>query len=285
MTDTKLNGVAPKRVVMMDLDGCVADDRWRQNKLPHNGGSWDEYHDGCDRDVVLGHGGAVLRSHIEAGHTIIFTTGRPAKVGKKSGDWITEHFGISKDDFAILMRPDADHRRAVDLKAEFADFVLGHKHDIVAAYDDRSDIVEMYRSKGINACVLDHKGLQIWQPDERPPVVTSEQREIVQGDPKAQAQAEVPVEHQKFDDVPVVRSNPRKPDASDIMSLILPNGANLTGSNAHRTYILFVSAINGLLEFAHAGMSDGDGLVRAATSIAALGEHIGEMQAKQASQS
>lgn len=277
MSETKAE---PKKVVMFDLDGCVADDRWRHNRLPHNGGSWDAYHDGCDQDVVLGHGGAILRSHLESGHTIIFTTGRPFSVSEKSAEWIEANFGIKKADLAMLMRPVDDHTRAVDLKAKFADFVLQQKHDIVAAYDDREDVVEMYRSKGINACVLDHRGLQIWQPREN--IVTDEQREAVQGEAAPGfAPPLKPVDQSKLTGTSEGKPRPaRSPDVSDVMAVILPNGANLAGPAAHRTYILFTATLDAMINFVRGGMAEGEHLIHAATALAKLGEHIGEQQEK-----
>ncbi len=167
-----------KNAVVFDLDGCVSDDRWRQNLIPTPDVSdpdainkaWEAYHADCDKDPILPSGGAILRDHIKQGHIILFCTGRTITVGERSAQWISANFGISPADFSILMRQVNDHRSAVDLKKEFAEFIISNSQrngsTVVAAYDDREDVVAMYRSLGLNAAVLNKDGIR-----PPPPVV------------------------------------------------------------------------------------------------------------------
>ena len=160
-----------RNFVMFDLDGCIANDQWRIGLIPENpteGHHWNEYHSKCHEDTPLEHGAAILRDHIEKGHAILFTTARPMSVAKKTSDWITQHFGITSDEhFAILMRQDHDVRGALPLKEDFAKYAieLAKKTgvSIVGAYDDREDIVNMYRTYDINAWVLNADGMQVWK--------------------------------------------------------------------------------------------------------------------------
>jgi len=161
-----------KNVVMFDLDGCLSNDEWRLKRIPENPtqqADWDHYHEDCDRDEPLEQGAAVLRSHLDAGSVVLFTTTRPHTMGDKTSAWIQKHFKINPSDhFSILMRQHGDTRSSVDLKREFAKFVLGNATadgtSIIAAYDNIPEIVDMYREFGINACVLDKDGVKIWEP-------------------------------------------------------------------------------------------------------------------------
>src|SRR5579864_8535356 len=130
MTETAQQKNPQKNVVMFDLDGCLSDDAWRLNRIPHDPKGqpdWDHYHDGCDQDRPLEQGAAVLKSHLDSGQIILFTTTRPHTHGDKTSDWIQKHFGINPNDhFSILMRQSGDTRSSVDLKREFAKFVLGN---------------------------------------------------------------------------------------------------------------------------------------------------------------
>jgi hypothetical protein len=178
--------VKPKPdVVIFDLDGCVSDDRWRQNLIPTpdvtdqeaRAHAWDSYHAECDKDPLLPSGSAILRDHIRSGHLILFCTGRTINVGEKSASWITANFGITPDAFSILMRKAGDHRPADVLKKEFAEYILMNSKNngqpVIAAYDDREDVVEMYRSLGINAAVLDKDGIHPPPPVVQHPVTAA----------------------------------------------------------------------------------------------------------------
>lgn len=136
---------------IFDLDGCIADDRRRRTLISKG---WDSYHEDAINDPVVN--GDVLRNHIKAGHFIEFVTARPEKYREATRHWIANHFGVHAFNSNLWMRPEEDHRDSVELKREV---VTKHivAEAVVAAYDDREDVVEMYRSLGIPATVLEVK--------------------------------------------------------------------------------------------------------------------------------
>ena len=106
-----------------------------------------------------------MRDAIDEGHFIIFATARPQKVVQITSNWIQRHFLIAPNkDFMILCRPDDDASTSVQLKSKMVDFLQTWQAEsgrrVTCAYDDRQDIVDMYRSRGIGAYVLDLNGLQ-----------------------------------------------------------------------------------------------------------------------------
>lgn len=214
-----------KSVVMFDLDGCVSDDRWRHGLLPAPGtkgnAAYADYHAECNKDPVLFTGANILRDHIKQGHIILFCTARPVTVGERTAEWIAANFGLTPKDFSILMRQENDERSAVDLKREFAEFVIKNSKQngspIVAAYDDRPEIVDVYREMGINAAVLNADG-------------------IVQPEPAAPAEAPTPFSGTvpellvKAADLYRERNSLYKDDYKKIGNIwreLLPEGANL----------------------------------------------------------
>jgi hypothetical protein len=84
---------------------------------------------------------------IHAGHRCIFATGRPERIRDKTTDWIKTH--ICADDPLILMRADADHRADVYLKAEFLETMHRNGYRPHLAFEDRDQVVKLYRSKGL----------------------------------------------------------------------------------------------------------------------------------------
>lgn len=158
-----------RKAVIFDLDGCVSDDAWRRSRIPPDatgGLQFDFYHAGCGQDKPLKAGEEILRRHIDDGHFIIFATARTTKFAQMTADWINQHFGIEPNTgFMLLMRPETDHRSSPEIKAEMAQFVKkwcaepDRPAEVVAAYDDRIDVVRMYREEGLPAKVLTAAGL------------------------------------------------------------------------------------------------------------------------------
>lgn len=146
-----------KTIVIFDLDNCVANDAhriplidWKQQNLELR---YAAYHAACEQDEPCNL--ALFRRVADVNH-ICFFTARPVAVYEKTIVWIRERLGCK--DFTLHMRNNGDHRHSLALKTE----MLGHLlHDqatplecIIGAYDDRPDIVEMYRLTGIDARVL-----------------------------------------------------------------------------------------------------------------------------------
>lgn len=249
-----------KSVVMFDLDGCVSDDTWRQHLLPPPGTKGNEpykaYHEECNKDPLLPSGSAILRDHIKQGHIILFCTARPITVGERTAEWVAANFGLTPQDFSILMRQAGDERGSVDLKAEFADFIIKNSKSngspIVAAYDDREDIVEMYRSKGLNAAVLDRNGIRPQQQQASAP----EPLPSTEGSKAAMILAESASTFESRN--AVYKDNAVNVGA--VMRGFFPNGIQLTTAEDHRIYHLFELLVVKLTRFANSGLTHQDSI-------------------------
>ncbi|TXH50797.1 MAG: hypothetical protein E6Q97_19690, partial [Desulfurellales bacterium] len=139
--------------IILDLDNCIADDQWRiprinwQHKDPMR--RYHDYHSlsGFDRagNKDLFH---------KTKHDIIILTARPVHYAPITMEWLNrQHI----KPFALIMRNNDDHSPSVDLKRKQMGW-LTHLYgvdvkDIVCAYDDRMDVVEMYLNHGIIAAV------------------------------------------------------------------------------------------------------------------------------------
>ena len=149
------------KYVIFDLDNCLADDRARiplikwEEKHPDK--RYAEYHRDVSKDPVGNYTTFQAAMLVE---TPIFMTARPHSVGRSNVrlqtlEWIKENLGV--EDPILLMRNVGDHRPSVELKrsqlAHLADWEV-KLEDIVYAFDDRADIVAMYREHGIMAEVL-----------------------------------------------------------------------------------------------------------------------------------
>lgn len=136
--------------IIVDLDNCIANDAWRIPKINwQKSNPMDRYHDyhslsGFDEvgnmDIFAEHPGAV---------GIVFTA-RPVLYHAVTQEWLKRK-GVPFE--YLVMRNNNDHRPSLELKRTMLKWmpdVYGIPlEDIVAAYDDRPDVVEMYRTYGI----------------------------------------------------------------------------------------------------------------------------------------
>lgn len=151
--------------VIFDLDNCISADDWRIKFIDWTPGltpdeRYRPYHQRCygdeprNMDVVL--------NHYQHGEQPIFFTARPEEVRAMTQTWllgVLRGVGIPTDSipFIVLMRQEREFVGSVELKAAMlrrfrAD--IGVNDSVVAAYDDRLDVVQMYSAAGVNSTVL-----------------------------------------------------------------------------------------------------------------------------------
>ena len=137
--------------MIIDLDNCIANDAWRIPRINwQKSNPMERYHDyhslsGFDKPDNL----QIFDDFPEA-VGIIFTA-RPVLYRAVTEEWLKRH----RVPFEyIVMRNNADHQPSLGLKRTMLEW-LPKMYDIsldniVAAYDDRPDVVEMYKSQGLN---------------------------------------------------------------------------------------------------------------------------------------
>jgi len=138
--------------IIVDLDNCIADDAWRIPKINWaKSNPMERYHDyhllsGFDRPGNL----EIFNAHPDA--SVIIFTARPVHYHAVTREWLKRH---AIDYEFLVMRNNDDHRPSLELKRMMLHW-LPHAYDvqldwIVGAYDDRADVVAMYKQHGINA--------------------------------------------------------------------------------------------------------------------------------------
>jgi predicted kinase len=123
--------------VIVDIDGTVA--------LMSARDPYDESRVGEDRPNVPVI--AVVRAMVAAGHRVVFCSGRTAGCRAATEKWLAEHVAVPYD--ALLMRAVGDTRKDVVVKAELFDAGIRHAYTVVGVFDDRRQVVDMWRSLGL----------------------------------------------------------------------------------------------------------------------------------------
>jgi hypothetical protein len=134
------------RYAIFDLDGCLSDDRWRRHLIPH----WSKYHEGITQDKPINID--VLNGTIQNGLTPLIITARPIKYRVQTIKWLEQNMPSSFLDtrWRLLMRPKGNDQTSKALK----EGLVENWEEISVAFDDREEIVEMYKSHGVDAHVL-----------------------------------------------------------------------------------------------------------------------------------
>jgi len=131
-------------VALFDIDGTVSDDRWRRHLMPN----WDAYHAGSGEDLPVNQ--HLIDQHAEAGHRIVFITARPEALKNQTKQWLDKNFPNLWYD--LLMRPQGNGLGSAELKLKLLEDA-GYTN-VQYAYDDRADVIEMYKNLNIKHATL-----------------------------------------------------------------------------------------------------------------------------------
>jgi histidinol phosphatase-like enzyme len=132
----KRNGNLPDAVIF-DIDGTLAHMQGKRGTF-----DWNR----VDVDVVDEKVRATLNAYKKSGYKIIVVTGRDGVSKDLTAQWLTDN----KIDFDILFtKPENDFRKDTITKTEIFDQHIRGKYNILAAYDDRKQAVNMWRNLGV----------------------------------------------------------------------------------------------------------------------------------------
>jgi len=88
-----------------------------------------------------------VRAMHSSGHTIVFCSGRTDDSRQLTENWLAEHVGVPYA--ALHMRKTGDTRRDAVVKREIFENEIRHRWRVVAVFDDRNQVVRMWRELGL----------------------------------------------------------------------------------------------------------------------------------------
>jgi predicted kinase len=123
--------------VLVDIDGTVA--------LKGARSPFDEtrVHEDRPNAPVI----EIVRQERAAGQRVIFMSGRTDACREATEEWLRMHVGVPWE--ALHMRPAGDMRKDSVVKRELFDRHVRDHYDVRRVYDDRSQVVEAWRSIGL----------------------------------------------------------------------------------------------------------------------------------------
>jgi predicted kinase len=123
--------------ILVDLDGTVA---IMGRRSPYD---TSRVHLDTPNQPVI----RAVRAMYEAGHTIIYCSGRTDDGREATEVWLDKHVGVPHA--GLHMRVTGDSRKDSVVKQAIYERELKHAWHIVAVFDDRNQVVRMWRSLGL----------------------------------------------------------------------------------------------------------------------------------------
>jgi hypothetical protein len=147
-----------KHIIILDLDNCIADDNWRHKFIREGEPDTDKkFHDYHSLALLDRPGNTILyfREYwplkiSELNPAIVISTARPEAWRTMTQHWLDiNRIEINQ----LYMRADGDHRPATAIKLDNLKKILSDygicAQQVIGAYDDRPDVIQMYRDAGI----------------------------------------------------------------------------------------------------------------------------------------
>jgi hypothetical protein len=135
-------------IIAFDLDGTLANIEHRLHYIKNKPTKWPAFFDACTDDLPVLPVIMVCNRLIWSGCRIEVWSGRSDRVRPQTERWLDKH----AINYATLrMRKDGDYRQDSIVKAEWFDALPIEQRPVIA-FDDRQQVVDMWRSKGVICC-------------------------------------------------------------------------------------------------------------------------------------
>ena len=142
-----------KNYIIFDIDGTLADISQRLHFIQGEKKDWEGFYGAMDKDQPIYEMALLLRVLLfttltDTEYEVVFVTGRPEKYREKTMKWLSNIAHIENLNDRLFMRKDGDYRQDYVIKREIVE-ELRKQGSIRMAFEDRDQVVKMYRDLGI----------------------------------------------------------------------------------------------------------------------------------------
>ncbi len=153
--------------IIIDLDGTIANLDHRLHHIQKTPKDYDAFNAAMGEDTPIQDTlwliDLLITAHYEQEDFVFFIcTGRPEDYRNVTKEWLQEH-AMRLDNIVheMLMRPSKDFRKDSIIKDEMRQIIEGWGFNIRITLDDRQQVVDMWRGKGITCLQVDQ-----WDEEE-----------------------------------------------------------------------------------------------------------------------
>lgn len=133
-----------EELVIFDIDGTLADISERVHHVKRKPKNWNAFNAGMAQDKAIHSMVRLCNILYDAGLRIVLCSGRSEENRPETEAWLNQH-GVNYHE--LLLRKDDDHRQDAVVKREILREL--DKSKILFVVEDRSRVVEMWRSEGL----------------------------------------------------------------------------------------------------------------------------------------
>ena len=138
--------------IIFDLDGTLANCDHRLHFIQNKPKNWKAFFEGMDCDAPITSTIALAQSLYGSYDNLIFCTGRPDNYRQITRDWLVAHVGDWTPNCLLYMRRVGDGRPDYVIKEEALMDMRTNGHDPKIAFEDRDQVVDMWRRNGLICC-------------------------------------------------------------------------------------------------------------------------------------
>lgn len=136
-----------EKAILVDIDGTVAE---MTERGPFE---WSRVGEDIPKINII----RIVKKLWLSGYRIIFFSGRDSVCRDETLSWIDKHFEWSCNDYSLYMRPEGDSRKDSIVKKEMFDKYIRNKYYVEAIFDDRDQVVSMWRKEiGLTVFQVDY---------------------------------------------------------------------------------------------------------------------------------
>jgi len=133
-----------EEMVIFDIDGTLADISKRRHHIEKKPKNWDAFFRGMSQDKAIHSIVRLCNILYESGLKILLCSGRSEEHRSETVQWLEEN-GVNYHE--LILRRDDDRRSDVIVKREMLAGL--NRSKILFVVEDRSGVVEMWRSEGL----------------------------------------------------------------------------------------------------------------------------------------
>lgn len=133
------------KCIIFDIDGTIANCEHRLHYIEGKNKNWQLFYDKCLDDSVITQVSCMI-DFFKQNYKIILLTGRPESNLSLTVQWLNNN-NIYFDE--LIMRKNGDYRKSPEYKKENICSLINEGFEIFAAFEDRTDCVEMLKQMNI----------------------------------------------------------------------------------------------------------------------------------------
>ncbi len=133
---------------LFDIDGTIADLSHRLHHINGEKKDWRAFFAACNEDKPIPHMIRLAKDLALPGSTIIYVSGRSDECRIETVKWLEDN-DLLLSSTHLYMRKSGDRRPDNIVKGELLDRILADGFIPIMAFDDRNQVVKMWRERGI----------------------------------------------------------------------------------------------------------------------------------------